>query len=82
MARQRHEIPTHVNVEDKAFFGLSVPTEVPDVPTDVLNPRNAWADAAAYDAQATKLAGLFEENFRRFEAHASPGLVAAAIKVR
>ncbi len=24
MARQRHEIPTHLNVEDKAFFGLSV----------------------------------------------------------
>jgi phosphoenolpyruvate carboxykinase (ATP) len=66
--------------EPEPFFGLSIPTAVPDVPADVLNPRNAWADTAAYDAQAKKLAALFAENFKRFEAHASPGLLAAAIK--
>ena len=68
--------------EPEPFFGLSLPTAVPDVPADVLNPRNAWADTAAYDAQAKKLAALFAENFKRFEAHASPGLLAAAIKAR
>ena len=48
------------------FFGLEVPLECPGVPADVLNPRNTWADADAYDAQARKLAGLFQENFAKY----------------
>ncbi|GAC1442903.1 MAG: phosphoenolpyruvate carboxykinase [Vulcanimicrobiaceae bacterium] len=61
------------------FFGLAIPAAVPDVPSDVLDPRNAWTDAAAYDAQAKKLATLFFENFKKFEAHASDGVRAIAI---
>src|SRR5690606_4371270 len=48
-------------------FGTEVPDAVPEVPSDVLTPRGTWADAAAYDAQAAKLAGMFRENFRQFE---------------
>ena len=66
--------------EPEPFFGLSIPTALPNVPSDVLNPRNAWTDKAAYDAQARKLAGLFFENFRKFEAQASDGVRAIAIK--
>jgi phosphoenolpyruvate carboxykinase (ATP) len=66
--------------EPEPFFGLSIPTSLPEVPSDVLNPRNAWADKAAYDAQAKKLAGLFFENFKKFEAQASDGVKAIAIK--
>jgi phosphoenolpyruvate carboxykinase (ATP) len=62
------------------FFGLRIPARVPDVPDDVLDPRNAWRDADAYDAQARKLAGLFAANFKRFEAHASAGVRAVAIE--
>ena len=64
------------------FFDLAVPQAVPGVPSEVLNPRDAWSDPAAYDAQARKLAGLFAENFKRFEANASPELRAAAIRAR
>jgi phosphoenolpyruvate carboxykinase (ATP) len=62
------------------FFGLQIPTSVPDVPSEVLDPRASWADKAAYDAQAKKLAGLFASNFERFAAHASPEILAVAIK--
>jgi len=62
------------------FFGLMIPKSVPDVPTEVLDPRNSWPDKANYDAAARKLAGLFYENFKRFEAHAPEGVKAAAIK--
>jgi phosphoenolpyruvate carboxykinase (ATP) len=47
-------------------FGFEVPTAVPDVPGEVLIPRNTWADGAAYDAQAKKLAEMFRKNFEVF----------------
>ncbi len=48
-------------------FGFDVPTEAPGVPSDMLDPRATWADPAAYDAQAGRLAGMFAENFKSFE---------------
>ena len=47
-------------------FGVSVPTSVPDVPPEILVPRRTWADPAAYDAQARKLAQMFRENFEQY----------------
>lgn len=52
--------------ETEGFFGLSIPKGCPSVPAEVLNPRSTWADKDAYDAQAQKLAGMFEENFKQF----------------
>lgn len=50
------------------IFGFEVVTECPGVPADILWPRDAWSDAAAYDTAARKLAGLFVENFKKYEA--------------
>ncbi|RMG18910.1 MAG: phosphoenolpyruvate carboxykinase (ATP) [Planctomycetota bacterium] len=63
-------------VEDPVF-GLAVPTECPDVPADLLQPRSTWADPSAYDAQAAKVAALFRENFKTYESGV-PAEVAAA----
>jgi phosphoenolpyruvate carboxykinase (ATP) len=52
-------------------FGLEVPTEVKDVPTELLTPRNTWANPEAYDIQAQKLATMFRENFVKFEEQVS-----------
>ena len=45
-------------------FGLSVPEACPDVPCEILNPRETWADKDAYDVQAAKLQGMFAEHTR------------------
>jgi phosphoenolpyruvate carboxykinase (ATP) len=49
-------------------FGLSIPLSCPDVPAEILNPRNAWADKEAYDRTAADLAARFEANFEKFDA--------------
>ncbi len=66
--------------EREPFFGLLIPKSVPGVPQEVLNPRNAWSDRNAYDAQAAKLAQLFANNFKRFESQASEAVKAVAIR--
>ena len=62
-------------------FNLAVPQTCPGVPTEVLQPRNTWRDRAAYDAQARKLAQMFADNFKTFEADAAPEVKAAGPKI-
>src|SRR5690606_511843 len=53
------------------LFGIAVPQSVPEVPSEILNPRNTWADTAAYDAKARELAQSFRTNFKKFEEFAN-----------
>ena len=71
---------TLANVEMRAdpHFSFRVPVSVPGVDAKILNPRDTWADKAAYDAQARKLVGMFRENFRKFEAHVGADVLEAA----
>jgi phosphoenolpyruvate carboxykinase (ATP) len=62
------------------IFGVEVPVDCPGVPSQVLRPRETWADKAAYDAKAQHLAKLFNENFKQFADQASPEVAAAAPK--
>jgi len=57
-----------VQFEIEPSFGLSIPKEVPGVPSELLNPRNSWKDKAAYDKMAADLSARFEKNFEQFDA--------------
>jgi phosphoenolpyruvate carboxykinase (ATP) len=62
------------------FFGLQIPEHVAGVPDDVLDPRAAWADRAAYDAAAAALVKRFEDNFATFADSVGDDVKAAAIR--
>lgn len=62
------------------IFGFDVPSDVAGVDKRILNPRETWEDPSAYDAQAQKLATMFVENFRTYEAYVSDAVKAAGPK--
>ncbi len=58
-------------------FQFQVPVSCGTIPANILWPRDAWADADAYDLMSKRLADLFRQNFKKFEAGASPEIAAA-----
>lgn len=56
------------------LFNLDVPNKVNNVPSDILNPREAWADKAEYDASLKNLAGLFRKNFENYKEQSSEAI--------
>jgi phosphoenolpyruvate carboxykinase (ATP) len=61
-------------------FGFQVPVSVPGVDAKILNPRETWADKAAYDAKAKALVGMFIANFAQFADHVDAGVMESAPK--
>ena len=62
-------------------FGLNMPTSCPNVPSEILSPKNTWTDKSAYDEKANKLARAFNENFLQFSDHANDEILNAAPKI-
>jgi len=61
-------------------FGLMVPQGCPEVPAEILNPRNSWGDKAAYDKVASDVVGRFQANFKQYEPYVDDRIRAAAPK--
>ncbi|MCB0550568.1 MAG: phosphoenolpyruvate carboxykinase (ATP), partial [Phaeodactylibacter sp.] len=70
-----------VDFHTHEVFGLQIPSSCPGVPSEVLDPRQSWADKEAYDLKAQDLAARFVQNFRKFEEKASPAIREAAPRV-
>ena len=67
--------------EPDPIFGFSVITQCPNVPDEILIPRNTWADKADFDRTAKKLASLFRDNFKTYEAGVDAQVRAAGPQV-
>ncbi len=66
----------NVSYSTDDVFGLAVPQSCPNVPDEVLNPRDTWADKTAYDKKAAELAGEFRKNFTKFETFSNEEIIA------
>ncbi|MFD1553554.1 phosphoenolpyruvate carboxykinase (ATP) [Putridiphycobacter roseus] len=70
----------NVSYTNHEVFGLAMPNECENVPTEILSPKNTWADKQAYDAKANHLANQFVKNFKQYEDNANEEILAAAPK--
>ena len=61
-------------------FNVEIPVSCPEVPSEILDPRETWADKAAYDEQAKKLAKMFSDNFGKKYPHMPADIAGAGPK--
>jgi phosphoenolpyruvate carboxykinase (ATP) len=54
-----------VEYKHDKIFNVDIPQTCPEVPSEIMNPRDTWEDKSAYDEQAKKLAGMFQDNFAK-----------------
>lgn len=71
----------HVQYEQQPVFDLAMPTSCPNVPAELLNPCNTWADKAAYEKKILELAIEFTQNFKKYEDQVKPEIRAAGPKI-
>jgi phosphoenolpyruvate carboxykinase (ATP) len=70
-----------VEFETHPVFGVAMPKSCPNVPAEILNPRNTWKSKEEYDAKANELAAAFNKNFEKFAAKSEKEILDAAPKV-
>ena len=70
-----------VEYDQLPVFGLAMPKNCPNVPSEVLNPRETWSDKNAYDAKAATLAAAFVKNFAQYAEYANEEILSAAPKI-
>ena len=71
----------NLNYHQHPIFGVRIPESCPNVPTEVLDPRNTWEDKNAYDQKANELAAAFVQNFDKYKDFASEDILAGAPKI-
>ncbi|MDH5607051.1 MAG: phosphoenolpyruvate carboxykinase (ATP) [Anaerolineae bacterium] len=69
-----------VPLKEDPVFGLLVPEQVPDAPSDILTPKSTWKDGAAYDKAAQDLVARFQKNFEQYRGHIGDEIFAAGPK--
>ncbi len=69
-----------VEFKKHPVFGVAMPTSCPEVPSEILDPRNTWKDKEAYDAKASKLAQSFIKNFEKYAEYANDEIMSGAPK--
>ena len=68
----------NVAYENHKVFGFAKPQSCPNVPSEILNPRNTWEDPELYDKKAVELAQKFKANFAKFSAFSNAEILAGA----
>ncbi|MBI4656690.1 MAG: phosphoenolpyruvate carboxykinase (ATP) [Elusimicrobia bacterium] len=58
-------------------FEFQVPKTCPQVPVEVLNPANSWADKNLYMSRYKQLGSLFFENFKKFRDNCPAEVISA-----
>jgi phosphoenolpyruvate carboxykinase (ATP) len=71
----------NVEFEEHPVFGVSIPKTCPEVASEILNPRDTWADKKTYDEKAKYLASLFIRNFEKYAGGVTQEVLNAAPKI-
>lgn len=70
-----------VDYKNHVVFGIAIPQSCPEVPSEILNPRNTWENKDLYDQKAIELGQKFKANFAKFEEYANAEIMAGAPQI-
>jgi phosphoenolpyruvate carboxykinase (ATP) len=71
-----------VEYSNHEVFGLAMPNECNEVPSEILHPKNTWNDKNAYNIKANELAQAFNTNFEKYSEFANQEILDSAPKLR